>query len=219
MLTIRKFIATSPPCRHKSWLQVRASHQEPAMITIVKSLVGGLQKPKYEVDQEVEHPGNCEVRVYKPSKWVCTTVKSISHKQATEKAFHMLFNYIQGENDAKIKVEMTAPVLTKVVPGAGPNCESSFTTAFFIPEEHEASPPVPTNPEIFIEEKPEQAYYVRNFSGYANDEKWITEGLQLTEAIGDETKYETGHFFTAGYDPPFKLIGRSNEVWFPQAGN
>ena len=56
---------------------------------------------------------------------------------------------------------MTAPVLTKVIPGEGPNCESRFITSFYIPEEHQESPPTPTNPEVFIEKHPEQSFYVR----------------------------------------------------------
>ncbi|XP_005099334.1 heme-binding protein 2 [Aplysia californica] len=189
------------------------------MFGLVKSLVKGLQKPEYELDQQAENPVNYEVRKYKATKWVCTTVKSISRKDATSEGFGRLFKYIQGNNEEKATVEMTAPVTTTIVPGEGPNCESTFTVAFYLPSEHQVNPPKPSSPDVFFEDRPEQTIYVRSFGGFANDEKWIAEGLALTEAIGDESKFESSYYFTAGYDPPFKLIGRTNEVWFVKKDN
>lgn len=48
-------------------------------------------------------------------------------------SFMKLFDYISGANSAKAKIPMTAPVLTKVEPGQGPNCESTFTMSFYNP--------------------------------------------------------------------------------------
>lgn len=46
-----------------------------------------------------------------------------------------LFQYIGGENDAKQKIAMTAPVRVSVSPGAGPFCEDNFSISFFVPYE------------------------------------------------------------------------------------
>ena len=56
---------------------------------------------------------------------------------------------------------MTAPVAIKVVAGEGPNCESTFTTSFFIGKEHEENPPQPTNPEVKIDRWAPMTVYVR----------------------------------------------------------
>jgi hypothetical protein len=48
-----------------------------------------------------------------------------------------LFKYISGENEAGVKVAMTAPVRTKVYPSQGPFCASNFTVAFFVPDEYQ----------------------------------------------------------------------------------
>lgn len=58
-------------------------------------------------------------------------------------------------------MEMTAPVTCRVEPGDGPACESRFTVSFYIPEEHQASPPEPSEPEVFLENRQEFTAYVR----------------------------------------------------------
>lgn len=179
----------------------------------MKALVTSSQRPEFaKVDAECTK--NYEVRTYPPAKWVSTTEKNISHKEATSIAFRRLFKYIQGENEGKKVVDMTIPVTTKVEAGEGPNCESSFTMSFYLPKEHQKNPPKPTNPAVFVEERPEIAVFVHTFGGFGDDEKWVAHGKELTEAIGDQSKYFTDYYYTVGYDAPFKLVGRTNEVWF-----
>lgn len=48
-------------------------------------------------------------------------------------SFMKLFEYISGGNSRQAKIPMTAPVLTKIEPGQGPNCESTFTMSFYNP--------------------------------------------------------------------------------------
>jgi hypothetical protein len=52
---------------------------------------------------------------------------------AMKGSFMKLFDYISGGNSAKTKIPMTAPVVTKIEPGQGPNCESTFTMSFYNP--------------------------------------------------------------------------------------
>lgn len=62
---------------------------------------------------------------------------------------------------SEVKVEMTAPVTGRVVPGDGPACESQFTVSFYIPEENQDNPPEPTDPDVFLEHRKEFTVYVR----------------------------------------------------------
>lgn len=58
-------------------------------------------------------------------------------------------------------MEMTAPVSCKMEPGAGPACETTFTVSFYIPEEHQADPPKPSEADVFIENRAEFTVFVR----------------------------------------------------------
>ena len=44
-----------------------------------------------------------------------------------------LFKYISGANEDEQKIEMTAPVVTRVIAGDGPFCKSLFSVHFFVP--------------------------------------------------------------------------------------
>ena len=77
-----------------------------------------------------------EIRDYPASKWVSTDGYDlhIHDSPQTDTMFNKLFNYIDGQNAEGVKIDMTAPVIYFIIPGAGPNCESNFTMSFYIPE-------------------------------------------------------------------------------------
>lgn len=84
-----------------------------------------------------------------------TRVENISKDSASSAMFWKLFNYISGQNSKQIKIPMTAPVTVFIEPGSGPNCESTFTMAFYIPSEFQEDTPEPTADDVSIEERPE----------------------------------------------------------------
>ncbi|XP_042876556.1 heme-binding protein 2-like isoform X2 [Penaeus japonicus] len=182
-------------------------------LLLVCHLGHAIESAPYTVVNSAE---SYEERVYPAQKWITTSILSISHDVATSVTFYRLFDYIDGQNDAGMKIDMTAPVTTLVIPGEGPNCENNFTDSFYIPSVHQASPPTPTNPDVYIEERPELHVFSRRFHGFASDEDWIVNAAQLHDdlvAAGEEgVDYQT--YYTVGYDSPFVIIGRNNEVWF-----
>ncbi|XP_052284673.1 heme-binding protein 2-like isoform X1 [Dreissena polymorpha] len=190
-----------------------------------------LEKPPYTV---VESKDGYEERKYAAAKWVSTTAQDMSQENAVNTSFRKLFTYITGGNELgeqissyiqlrnvcasgsdlkRTKVDMTAPVATRIVPGAGPNCESTFTVSFYIPPKHQESPPAPKDNSVFIESFPEMTIYASGFGGFADDTKWIAHARELSEKIKDKNFHQE-FYFTAGYDAPFKLFNRLNEVWF-----
>ncbi|XP_064597288.1 heme-binding protein 2-like isoform X2 [Liolophura sinensis] len=181
--------------------------------TVVKSTFtsSGLEKPEYEV--VAKHDGY-EERHYAASKWVSTKSKGMKLEDASRKSFFKLFDYIQGKNAKEQKIDMTAPVATLIEPGAGPNCESTFTMSFFVPPSNSTDTPEPTNPDLFLQTWPAQTFFVRQFGGFTSDEKWLEHAKSLGECLTGKEKFHEQFYYTAGYDSPFKLFGRTNEVWF-----
>lgn len=121
---------------------------------------------------------------------------------------------------------MTAPVLTSIVPGAGPLHSSAYFVRFYIPVKFQASPPVPL-PELNLHSDRwgSHCIAVRQFSGFARDSNVIKEAeklaislsqsswANLTE-VSDENAYSI-----AQYNSPFHFIGRVNEVWVDVGGS
>merc|ERR1712191_443 len=155
----------------------------------------GLDTAPYNVLRTAE---GYEERLYPAQKWVKTQVNDISKDAATSPMFQKLFAFISGQNDKGVQVPMTSPVTTYIQPGAGPNCESTFTMAFY------------------IEERPEIRVFARTYGGFSNDAKEKEEYANLLAALTEDDKNQiepTNTYYTAGYDPPFKLFFRRNEIW------
>ena len=54
----------------------------------------------------------------------------------------------------------------------------------------------------------------RTFGGFANDSMRREELLKLLESLKkDGVEFIDKPYYTAGYDSPFKLTNRRNEVW------
>lgn len=61
----------------------------------------------------------------------------------------------------------------------------------------------------------------RTYGGFSNDRVTQQERQNLFDSLAEEDKQlvnQTGPYYYAGYDPPFKLFYRRNEVWMiPQS--
>jgi hypothetical protein len=163
-----------------------------------------------------------EVRNYDSNLWTSTVVEGVDFDEATSTGFQRLFDYISGANDAGKAVDMTAPVLNHVLPGSGPNCNTTFKISFFVPFQFQppnSPPPKPTNPDVFTETIPAMKVAVRSFGGQSKADAIITEAALLEEEVqkdGPELEKdpkEGESWWYAGYDPPFRLTNRHNEVW------
>ena len=131
----------------------------------------------------------------------------------SSRAFMRLFHYISGSNVEKEKINMTVPVIM-----AKKHTFFSFhkeTMSFFIPYDHQESPPVPTDSKVRVETLPAFCVYVRSFPGLMFMYEWV-QHLQLKAALEKDGKsYNKDYYYAAGYnspmDSPFK---RHNEIWF-----
>mmetsp|Transcript_8669 Transcript_8669/g.28584 ORF Transcript_8669/g.28584 Transcript_8669/m.28584 type:complete len:227 (+) Transcript_8669:86-766(+) len=171
-----------------------------------------IECPHFEV---VHKTDAYEVRSYDATVWATTLLKDVDWDKAEKSGFMRLFNYISGENEQAIKIPMTAPVRNQVAPGAGPFCASSFNISFYVPAAFQQSPPAPTDATISIRREAAYTYYVAQGKGFWKEDDTEKAAAKLAEALtADGLTFDNSTWFFAGYDPPFRLIDRHNEVWF-----
>lgn len=199
-----KLVAILPLCFSLS-LAASLAMDEP-------SFCHNLDCPKYTL---VDKKDGYEVRKYDSSKWVGTTISSLNYTFAVSQGFERLFQYISGANSAKEKIPMAAPVATKIVPGQGPACATNFTVLFFTPFAFQTNTPIPTDPRLALVDLPAITAYVTSFGGWEGDKELEEHASALAnKLVEDNVAYVKDFYFTAGYDPPYRIIGRHNEVWF-----
>ena len=127
-----------------------------------------------------------------------------------------LTNLTQGANVKQAKVEMTAPVLNSITPGQGPFCESNLTLSFYVPKAfQEEGPPMPSADNIYIASLPAQDVYVYQYSTLPpgpSGQNQIDNAAALAHAL-PAGSFEASYFYSAQYDPPFRIFGRHDEIW------
>ncbi len=156
----------------------------------------GYETAPYKV---IRADGSFEIREY-PELKIATTAR-----QGDDSSFMKLFRYIDGGNEAKVKIAMTTPVF--MVEGK---------MAFVLPEKQKASTPAPASDAIVIDTMKAQRVAVYRFSGSRTKDS-EPQALARLKAWTQQNKLqEAGAPFSAYYDPPWTPgLMRRNEVLVP----
>jgi hypothetical protein len=93
--------------------------------------------------------------------------------------------------------------------------------SFFVPFAYQdGSVPEPTSPLVYIEHREPLQVAVSEFGGFAPQAEIIAKAALLEGEVEDSPSLDLDPaypdiWFFAGYDPPFRLTNRHNEVWVP----
>lgn len=148
---------------------------------------------------------NFEVREYEATLFTTVKLPYKEYKEASNKGFSILAGYIFGGNEEKEKIAMTSPVAMSL--------EDSITMMFMVPKnKSKETLPKPNASQIKFKEEPAKTVAAITFGGWSSNEKIEKNKKQLTDALDAEGIAYTNHFFFLGYNPPFDLINRKNEV-------
>ena len=87
---------------------------------------------------------------------------------------------------------------------------------FYITKEFQSNPPEPLDPEVKVMKSDERIFFVNQFGGFAmQDSVWLKEAEKFRAQLkGSGAKVDFSYFWAAGYDPPWKVNNRRNEVAF-----
>merc|ERR1712119_4435 len=179
-----------------------------------------LDCPSYKVAGTfTEKKDGFEVRCYPKTVWAMTQAEfsAKSSSFSTGSLFMKLFKYISGNNKEGKKVAMTAPVFTHGDLKKGDNSTRVIKMHFFVPPAQESTIPAPAGDDIEIVTVPADCYFVHSFGGFV-----FSMGRKIRRETGNLVKslekagiksYDLSKSMYAGYDSPFRLFGRHNEVW------
>ncbi len=147
-----------------------------------------------------------EIRFYPASIFASITSDAKTYKELANPGFRMLAGYIFGGNENETKISMTTPVHMDI-------SDSASTMSFVMPSSYdENNLPKPNDPNVKIVRSTDEYVAAIQFGGFASDKdiEFYSGKLQkLLEAKGI-TSY--GHYRFLGYNPPFQVIGRRNEI-------
>ena len=171
------------------------------------------EKPSYNV---VLKEDGLEIRDYAPTIVVETQVLA-SRRDAAGEAFQSLFNYISGDNTARLEIPMTSPVAqTQAGRGSG-KVSGKWAIRFFLPKNLSVENiPQPLQQDVNIVTLAAQRFASVSFKGTQNDKKVAKYTAQLREFIAEKGFGVTGEPVYAFYDPPFvPWFLRDNEILLP----
>ena len=164
------------------------------------------EKQPYRV---VLKDADLEIRFYPAATMATIYSKATSYKTLSSNGFNKLAKFIFGGNEQKESISMTAPVRMSL-------SDKGSSMSFVMPEKYSTSKlPTPNDKNIQIQISQPEYVAVIGFSGYANDEK-INENRNKLAQILTQRKIRTkGDFNFLGYNAPFQIIGRTNEIVIP----
>jgi hypothetical protein len=147
-----------------------------------------------------------EIRQYPSTMTAKVTSTTKSYQDLGYSGFRKLANYIFGGNEDKMKIAMTSPVHMEIG-------DSLSSMSFIMPSTFSREDlPRPDNQDIIIEMSKPEIVAVLEFGGFANTENINKYRSILEKLLIDKGISYYGNFKLLGYNPPFQLFGRRNEV-------
>lgn len=161
-----------------------------------------IETPTYKVIKSYD---SFEIRQYDSMILAQTVIQESSYKKSGSMGFRMIAGYIFGGNKQKQQIAMTAPVIMEF----GDNTKMSFV----MPSQYKIEDlPQPNSTEVKLIKEAPKKFAALRFSGFASDEKINRKKELLIEALKKEHIKVVGEFSYLGYNAPWELFGRRNEI-------
>ncbi len=146
-----------------------------------------------------------EIRRYEPATFSYVTLDVDSYDKGASMGFSKLGGYIFGANENQSKISMTSPVEMEM--------DSQVVVKFMVPSDYKLQDlPIPTNKEVKFVEEPARMVAAIQFGGFANDEKIKSYKEKLFKSLDEQNIKHVQEFSFFGYNSPYDLINRRNEV-------
>jgi len=165
-----------------------------------------------------------EIRDYAPHILAETVVEG-DLEGAGNKAFNRLFRYISGQNRARDKVAMTAPVsqeplgekITMTAPVGQQRVQDRWVVSFMMPAAYTLETlPEPEDPAVRLRQVPARRIAAVRYSGFWSETGYRRYKLELESWIHEKGLTIVGDPIWARYNAPFTpWFMRRNEILIP----
>jgi hypothetical protein len=150
-----------------------------------------------------------EIRFYPSATFATINSDAKTYKDLSGPGFRKLAGYIFGGNETSTSISMTSPVHMDIN-------DSVSSMSFVMPSPYnEDNLPKPNDPDVFIQKTADEYVAVIRFGGFASDEdlQFYSDKLQII--LKEKGITSNGNARFLGYNPPFQLLDRRNEIVVP----
>jgi hypothetical protein len=162
----------------------------------------GIEMPAYKV---VKRIGELEIRTYPKMLVAQTSLAESAKEQRMSNGFRTIAGYIFGGNERNQKIAMTSPVVMKM--------GDSASMFFMMPKEYSiAELPQPNSKQVLLQEEASKTLAVIRFGGFSSENKIAEYCEKLAAALAKNNIQSKGAFMYMGYNAPWDVINRRNEV-------
>lgn len=169
-------------------------------------LIMSINKTETQAYKLIRKEKNFEIRYYPAATMAMITSTSKSYRDLGSSGFRKLAKYIFGGNTEKKQIAMTSPVRMDIG-------ETNSTMAFVLPSIYNQSTiPKPNDSSIDIITSDPEYVAVIQFEGFASNESINEHKTMLENNLNIKGISFYGNFRYLGYNPPYQLFGRRNEV-------
>ncbi|NEW78428.1 MAG: heme-binding protein [Gelidibacter sp.] len=156
----------------------------------------------YKVLKKYDH---FEIRKYEEANFSYVTMKTGSYQESSGSGFKSLAGYIFGGNEKKESIAMTSPVVV--------NLNEPVTMQFMVPSKYKLDDlPKPNNTDVKFKTEKQKFVATISFGGWSNDKKIKEYTAKLKELLKENQITHFNNFSYFGYNPPFQLLNRRNEI-------
>lgn len=158
----------------------------------------------------IERDEEIEIRRYPTYIKAEVTVDARNYRNAVERGFSALADFIFGNNVTRSKIDMTTPVQASSAEKIAMTTPvtvtktGQYTVAFIMPAVYTMdSLPIPNNQRIRITPVAEHKAAAIRFNGYFNADKITRSQEKLSRWLEEHGLEAEGDFIVAGYNPPW----------------
>jgi hypothetical protein len=162
-----------------------------------------IEKQPYRV---IKKEKEFEIRYYPSATFATIKSKANTYRELSGSGFRKIAGYIFGNNESSTKIAMTSPVHMEIN-------EEESSMSFVMPSNYSVNTlPKPNDSKVEIHESKPEYVAAIEFGGYVNDATLKRYTEQLQKSLESHNIKPIGHFRYLGYNPPYQLVNRRNEV-------